>query len=358
MQKALAAIVLPKSLRDDIAQRLDPLIRFRKNREPASRKTRDNKWQFYNRMFAELWVLGYKIRNVGNFRPRHVEALMMSWSDKSVSELHTRLSMMNLLLEFLGKGDQVKSVRDYFPERDTTRKLVAQENKSWEARDIDVEALIEKARALDERLGCILALQHHFGLRVKEAIEMRPLRAASDGEGAALLLIEGTKGGRPRIIPIKTTGQRQAIEWACALAKSAKSERMRWPRDTWKQSQAKFYYRCSSWLGISRKELGVTAHGLRHGFAQTAYRRKTGMPTPIEGGALGRIDRTCHAEAARVVAQQLGHGRIYVSGSYYGSYGHQLRGSAGEQNPQIPSSAFPDWQSDCYRYVSVSVGLS
>jgi integrase len=336
MREALARTMLPQSLRDDITTTLGPMIRLRKNQDPASRKTRENKWQFYRRMFAELWVLGYKVQKVGNLRPRHVEILMRSWANKSVGELHSRLSMMNILLEFLGKGEHVRSVRDYFPDRDMTRKTVAQENKSWPAHDVDVAALLEKAREMDERFSCLIALQHHFGLRVKESIEMRPLRARDDGGGMALLIVEGTKGGRPRMVPIRTDVQRQTIEWACAIASATKSGRMRWPGDTWKQSQAKFYYRCSAWLGISRKELGVTAHGLRHGFAQTAYHRKTGLPTPIEGGALGRIDWPTHAEASREVAQQLGHGRVYVSASYYGSYGHKLRG-IGDDRDDKPS---------------------
>jgi integrase len=336
MRKALAKTMLPQSLRDDITKTLEQIVWFRKDQAPAARKTRANKWQFYHRMFAELWMLGYKIRKVSNFRPRHVEVLMRSWADKSVGELHSRLSMMNILLEFLGKGDHAKSVRDHFPDRDMSRDTVAQENKSWPSRDVDVAAILDKAREMDERLACLVALQHHFGLRVKESIEMRPLRARDDGGGMTLLIIEGTKGGRPRNVPIRTAAQRQTIEWACTIAAATRGGRMRWPGDTWKQSQAKFYYRCSSWLGISRKELGVTPHGLRHGFAQTAYTRKTGLPTPIEGGALGRIDQATHAEASREVAQQLGHGRVYVSTSYYGSYGHKLRGT-GDGNPAFPA---------------------
>jgi len=331
MRKNLAKSVLPRQLLEQIALQLAPMIRVRKNQEPAARKTRENKRLFYNRMFAELWMLGYKIQRASNFAPRHVEALMKSWSDKglSIGELHGRLSAMNILLEYLGKGDHVKRVQDYFPDRDMTRVQIAQENRSWEARDVDAEEIIEKAREKEERFACILALQHRFGLRAKEAIEMRPERAYSDGGGDAILVIEGTKGGRPRIVPITTEAQRKTIEWACELACRTKSGRMRWPGDSWVKSQAKYYYRCNAWLGITKKELGVTPHGLRHEFAQTVYRRKTGKPTPIEGGALGQIRREEHAEASRVVSQQLGHGRIDVAGTYYGSYGHKLRTSNG-----------------------------
>jgi integrase len=78
-------------------------------------------------------------------------------------------------------------------------------------------------------------------------------------------------------------------------------------------------------LGVCDKNMGVTAHGLRHGFAQRKYRQETGLLTPVEGGALNRIDRNTHKNAALTVSSALGHGRPHVTCAYYGSYGHALR---------------------------------
>ena len=97
------------------------------------------------------------------------------------------------------------------------------------------------------------------------------------------------------------------------------------PPSTWKQAQQRFYGLIRNRLGISKKALGVTPHGLRHGYVQDEYRELTGLPTPVEGGALGKIDRETHRSASMTVSRWVGHGRIDVTTSYYGSYGHALR---------------------------------
>ena len=101
---------------------------------------------------------------------------------------------------------------------------------------------------------------------------------------------------------------------------------------TWRQTQNHFYYLLRSRLKISRKDAGVTAHGLRHGFAQWKYRQLTGLPTPVEGGALGMIARDTHQVANISVSRALGHSRTAVTAMYYGSYGHALRGTNATSN--------------------------
>ena len=180
----------------------------------------------------------------------------------------------------------------------------------------------------------MLALQYYFGLRVKESIELRPMdMVVGNAQGGQSLEIhEGTKGGRPRLVPVETAAQADVIAWARSVAVRGSTKRLRWTDCTWKQAQNRFYNLARKRLGLTKKILGVTCHGLRHSYVQAAYRRQTGFPSPIEGGALGKIDRETHDRGCITVAHAVGHGRRDVTPSYYGSYGHALRNTSVEMS--------------------------
>lgn len=327
MAKSFAEKVLPLTVRRAVLRTIEPFVARRANgKGVTSVKTQDERRSTMLLMVAQLWMLGYRIKKLESLSARHVESLMTYWHEDglSASMLHTRLSMLRVQCEWMGKLNVVKDITDYLPADKVRRKTAATESKAWDAKQIDPVAIIELAKQIDERLAVMLALQHQFGLRVKESIELSPAKALVDA-GEAIEIHEGTKGGRTRRIQIETKEQWETICWARTVAAKGNTKRLRWPDLTWKQAQNRFYNLCRKRLGITGSELGVTAHGLRHGFAQRDYRRQTGLPTPIEGGALGRIDREKHQMASMTTSRALGHGRVDVTTGYYGTYGHQLR---------------------------------
>jgi len=327
MATSQAHSTLPKSVLDGVYRTIDPILALRANgKGVCSSKTRTERRQFYLQMVAQLWELGFRIRKLDSLAGKHVAALMNHWHQQGVSvgTLHTRRSMMNHLCSSLGKLNVVKDITDYLPEDEVRRRTVCKESKAWEESEVDPLEVIDLARTIDERLAVILAMQHFFGLRVKESIELRPANALVEG-GTMLELHEGTKGGLPRRVPIKTDDQMDVVNWARRVAAAGNTKRLRWTDCTWKKAQNRFYHLIRYRLGITRKLKGITAHGLRHGYAHRRYRQETGLPTPVEGGALGQIDRETHHAACITVSRALGHGRIDVTTSYYGSYGHQLR---------------------------------
>ena len=327
MALSLADTVLPKSVRDGIERTIEPLIYLRSNGDgKCSRKTRDDRRQLYFLMMAQLWDKGFKVRKLESLAGKHVQFLMTLWHSQKVAArtLHTRLSMIKHLCESLGKLNVVRPIHEYLPEDAIRRSNVAKESKSWESKNVDPLEIIDLARTIDERLAVILAMQHFFGLRVKESIEFRPAQALVE-DGKTIEVFLGTKGGRVRRVPIETDDQQDVFDWARRLAATGNSKRLRWTDCTWKQAQNRFYNLVRKRLGITGKLKGITAHGLRHGYAQRRYRQQTGLPTPVEGGALGRIDRETHMTASLGVSRELGHGRHDVVGSYCGSYGHALR---------------------------------
>ncbi|MBU1690661.1 MAG: integrase domain-containing protein [Gammaproteobacteria bacterium] len=294
----------------------------------CSRKTREDRKNEIFRAFADLRQMGFPLQSPLNFKNRHLQELTSFWQAKKLSPrtINTRFSIITVFCTWIGKPNLPGKIEDYFAHPETIKRTsICRINKAWEANGVSIAAEIQEAIKLDERFGLLLALQHHFGLRVRESIEMRPLSAISETRiGAHLLVLEGTKGGRPRVVPILTAEQQQTLEWALSVTQKSRSMRLRWPGNTWKQAQRRFYHLMQK-MGVTKADKGVTAHGLRHGYAQISYRKASGFPSPIEGGAQGKIDPATHRWASSYVSQLLGHIRPDVFPTYGGGYGHSLR---------------------------------
>ena len=177
---------------------------------------------------------------------------------------------MNVFCTWIGKENMPRHISEYFSSPEVLKRSNASTvNKAWDANGVNVRQVLAEARRIDERFGLYLSLQHFFGLRVKESIEMRPLSSIpAKGSGSDLLVSDGTKGKLARNVPIWTKEQREVLDWAIAL--KGRSARLRWPNLTWEQAQTKFYNLMKK-LGATKAGLGVTAHGLRHGYAQYGY---------------------------------------------------------------------------------------
>lgn len=331
--------VLPQPVLDDIERTISPNLRKRANGQgQCSMKTADDRRDIIQSAVARLWKLGYRIKKLQSLRPSHIEVLMSFWDSEGASAeyLHNRLSVLRTLSGWLNKPYLVKDLKDYLPPERTRRKTATDVDRSWEGKGIDPQRMINYARTLDERLAVILAMQFRFGLRVKESIELRPANSVVEG-GAAIEVYDGTKGGRPRRIPVETDEQREALAWARRVAVSGNTKRLRWPGLTWLQARRRFYHYMHRHMMISKEQLGVTAHGLRHGYAHVSYEDKTGVPAPVKiatGQGVGgngaptpppELTRASHLAASQEVSRALGHGRIDVTPSYYGTYGHALR---------------------------------
>ena len=326
--RSLAEQILPMAVWVNVMDTIKPhLLKRASGKGVCSVKMRDERRNFYLLMMAQLWDMGFRVPRLESIGNKHVSALLALWAKQGIGAgtLQTRFSMMRVLLcDWLGKRNVMQPLNEYLPKEITKRCMVAKRSKAWNEQGVDPWALINYAREVDERLAVMLAMQHVFGLRVKESIELRPALALVE-DGKSIELYEGTKGGRARRVEIRTSQQRQVFDWARSVACQNKTGRLRWPDCTWKQAQSRFYCLTRRRLGISQQGLGVTPHGLRHGFAQWNYTAQTGLPTPVQGGALDLIAPDTHREASLNVSKELGHGRIEIVSTYYGSYGHKLR---------------------------------
>ena len=203
-----------------------------------------------------------------------------------------------------------------------TRQCVATKDKSWRAQDIDPDALIAEITAHDVWVGTQLRLARAYGLRVKEAVMLRPWLAErpalpGDDSSAAVPHLElepGTKGGRLRHIPIDTPAKRSALDAAKALVR----DEAHFLADP-KRSLVQNLYRLRNVMkrfGVTGSELGVTPHGLRHEYAGDRYTAVAGVAPPVRGGSTP--DAAIDERARLEVAEELGHSRVQIASAYLG----------------------------------------
>jgi integrase len=272
--------------------------------------------------FTELRELGYKIENPRNFREVHMHVLARHWEEqgKSSATIQNRISTFRVFAEWIGKpgmiGDSTKYVEN---PKAVKRRHATDRDKSWDANKADFEKQLARIEAYDERLAVMAMVSNAFGLRRKEAVTFRPHVAERELDGKPCIVVEfGTKGGRPRVIPIELPFQQYALERAKQLVKTARGS-LGWEGYTLKQSLSKFSNSMTK-LKITKRDLGVTFHGLRHQYANEKYERMTGVPSPVRGGKKGDVDPETDYIARMQTSEALGHSRIGVTASYYGSH--------------------------------------
>ncbi len=204
------------------------------------------------------------------------------------------------------------------------RSYVTQHSKAWDNNGVAPAEVIAAVAEFDERVAVQIKLMKEFGLRCKEAVMFRPhqdiVTAAQAGKAAAsaaeyLQLRRGTKGGRLRYVPAVTPSQLAAIENARRVA-PGENDSLSDPR--YQLARAIRHQRYVMELfGLTKAMLGVTAHGLRHGYAAERYRAETGVAPPV--ATAEHADAAVDRAARRLVSESLGHSRGQITSVYLGS---------------------------------------
>lgn len=309
----------------------------------CSVKTAQERASNIRRTFAELNQLGYKLQSPTSLKSKHVFALAAHWQQKDLSAktLHGLFSNLREFSRWIGKPQLVEDIGVYCGGREhLVRQVAASRDLSWEANGVDVTAFLLRVEIFDRRLWIMLSLQCYFGLRAKESIEFRPWRAAAM-QPDFLCITDGTKGGRHRVVPVRTELQRKIITSAKEVVGDSLNAQLRWPDMTWRQAQAHFYHLLRT-LGVTKDKLGVTAHGLRHGFLQSEFQYYSGVPAPIKPHAVLPGSATDYQLALLATSLEAGHFRPSATTIYTGSAGHKLRSSCNTINPD-------QTEAECFR---------
>jgi site-specific recombinase XerD len=269
--------------------------------------------------FQILWDLGYQLKDPGNLQRRHVEALVAEMIKRGLSDsvIQNRLSMLRKLCRWLGKHDVVLSTASYATEdRDLKRSGIATRDKSVDGAGLDPTELVEKALSVDPVFGMQLSMQMAFGLRVKEAV-MFSIYAAE--RKSSLWLDRGTKGGLGRSVPIETDTQRAVLNMVREFMGSRPHlNHLGWPDRNLEQSRDHFYYLARQ-IGLTRKGLGVTAHGFRHGYVHQLMISK-GLIPAVKGGRADQLPPGQRDAVMLQASRALGHSRISITPAYSGAF--------------------------------------
>jgi integrase len=299
------------------------------------------------RSFTLLRRLGFQI-DPTHLAGRHVQLLVNYWTaDARIAELcrqrgvamrerahssgyiEQQLSFLRVYTAWIGKPGMVRPLADYVddPAR-FKRSYSARQDRSWEGNAIEYKSVVETVAAVDPRVAAQLALLLAFGLRRKEAVMFMPHIAVvgredvpgsqhpSDRYAVFLRIRRGTKGGRLRFVGIRNDEQRSALELALQFAPHPSSH-LGHPGLSLKQSLKRFD-NVMRQAGVTRNHLGVTAHGLRHQFAQEFHVELTGVEAPVRGGDLC-ADAEVLKAALLEIARQLGHNRPTITDAYLGA---------------------------------------
>lgn len=300
------------------------------------------------RSFTLLRRLGHQI-DPTNLAGRHIQLLVNYWTgDARIADLcrqrgvamlerahsaayiQQQLSFLRVYAEaWIGKPGMVHPLADYVddPAR-FKRSYTAQQDRSWEGNAVEFKSIVETVAAIDPRVATQLALLLAFGLRRKEAVMFMPHLAVvrrenvpgsqhpSDRYAVFLRIERGTKGGRLRFVGIRNDEQRSALELALQFAPHASSH-LGHPGLSLKQSLKRFD-NVMRQAGVTKSQLGVTAHGLRHQFAQEFHVELTDVQAPVRGGD-GCVDPETLKAALLEIARELGHNRPQITNAYCGS---------------------------------------
>lgn len=285
-----------------------------------SASTQETREKMLIKIFRELDGLGYRLPSVHSLRDRHIQALVAAWESRGLAaaSIQNRLTHLRKLSDWIGKGGLVRPALAYASDPERVRVgTVAKYDHAWRAAGIDAAQMVRLVAAYDPHVGIQLKLCQAFMLRRREAVMFRPHIADRQTH---IVVEEGTKGGRVRVVEIMSEQQRCVLNEAKAFVRS-KTDHVGHSNKTLKQNIAHFAYVLRR-FGLTRDQLGVTAHGLRHEGLGDLFEAVAGVPAPIRVDnvreVLAQVAPDRLQDARRKVAEVAGHSRLSISGAYIG----------------------------------------
>jgi integrase len=255
-------------------------------------------------MANELHELGYRGMNSHSLKPKHVETLVGHWVENEVTTgtIKNRMSAVRWWARKVNRQNVVARSNDHYGI--PNRIFVTNTSKAKSILEVDL------VKVRDEHAKLSLELQQAFGLRREESIKFIPSYA--DQGDRVVLKPSWTKGGKARVIPIRTPEQREVLDRARKLA--GKGSLIPSARNY--VQQLRIYEGHTIRAGLSKM------HGLRHTYAQQRYEELTGWKSTAAGGptckSMTQIQRNLDREVRLIISRELGHERIQIVSVYLG----------------------------------------
>jgi len=277
----------------------------------GSRATRSNRNEILKDAARQIKDAGFRNLRVGGLKPKHIDAAIAGWRASGIADrtLANRVAVLRFVAKAIHKENIVPRTNAEIgiergqPRHSTESKAVSASDASLAI--ANVGGTSENAKFYQASL----TLCKEFGLRREEAQKIVP-EIAHKGD---FLELRGSwcKGGRPRDIRITTEAQRNAL----ARAKEVSAGKSLIPSE-------KSYIAHSRAFQSATARQGISAHQLRHAYAQNRYQKLTGKMPPNLGGKPKRemdlAERLVDREARLEISTELGHGREDVVNAYLG----------------------------------------
>lgn len=331
----------------------EPILRLghSRKRKRVSETTSYARLYCFTRFLKVLiGIRGYQIKSVSSLGERHVRVYCEYLLRKrlSASMYANVITHLKVIYAFVLKKPCIQEPRAYFGDA-VSREFVAESSRAWE--DVMPESEgsactpTEIRRRISERCegtGLLTELCHTLGLRAKEALFFRPHEDWIETTKVRVRP-QGSKGGRERILDLSTFPEQmraEAVDVLTRVKDYVKSERgtvlepktqsLRWI------TNLRHVYWVVRLEGVAKRSLGITLHGLRHGFLQRLKEGTTGTPVPLHGTISEqqtRDLRQCALEAVTraIAAEAAGHSRTAITSTYYGSPSRQWTESGGDR---------------------------
>lgn len=295
----------------------------------VSHKTRHERAQFLRRFFRDLQLkAGFReVPDPRNLGQKHLRAMVQVWQREQLAPatIQTYLSFLRGLALWLGKPGLVRGPAFYgLQPQEFQRHEAATRDRSWSAKAVDIGAVVGRITTFDAHVGASLALIRAFGLRRKESVCFRPFESVLPFESTGLppeerqaeeyVRIVG-KGGRLRFVPIDSPERQAAVLQAQRLVRS-QGDPLGDPTRDLRGNLRRFDYVLQR-FGVTRQQLGVTAHGLRHEVLIDRYQALTGSAPPVRQGP--RVESEIDCCARLEVSKLAGHARLKASSAYLGA---------------------------------------
>lgn len=262
---------------------------------------------------AVLSMAGRQLVELGTYnlpatglRQKHITKLLDRWKADGCSDatLKNRVSHLRWWTEKIGKQSMIPRTNAELGIG--RRKYVTNKTKAVQLSDNELTGV------KDDRVRLSLELQRAFGLRREESIKFQHSYATAGSDDQIKLKATWCKGGRERVLPIRTEYQRDVLRRVAELA--GKGSLI--PTDKTYIDQLKKYENYTNRAGLNK------LHGLRHEYAQKRYRELTGWESPVSGGPKSReltAEMKAKDLAARlIISEELGHSREAITAVYLG----------------------------------------
>ncbi len=266
-----------------------------------------------------LRSLNINIANMDELTTKQLRRLFQEYEKQErspgwMANVNTALRRFGI---WIGKPDLCPVLEEMVSSPNSAKRIhSALTPKDWEQIGVDTELALQRVEEMCPITGLQLRLAKAFGVRLQEFIMLRIHRSLRIP--GYLEVLEGTKGGRLRVVPIETDEQRELIERVKVIAdQNPKGLVMAQPWRSLRQAIDHAYYLLKK-AGITKAAMGISAHGLRHGYACKIYKQLTGEDAPVMGGGL--VDPITHKWAVHEISIRLGHSRDDIVSAYIGSH--------------------------------------